>query len=54
VSPLQYTILLWVSVYGYIIWGVFPDTWTVLGASLIILTGLYSLYRERKMKKMGE
>lgn len=54
VSPLQYTILLWVTVYGYIIWGVFPDTWTVLGASIIISTGLYSLYRERKIKKFDE
>ena len=47
VSPLQYTLLIWVTVFGFIIWGILPDLWTVLGAGVIIATGLYSLHRER-------
>ena len=47
VSPLQYTILIWVTFFGFIIWGIIPDFWTFLGAGVIIATGLYSLHRER-------
>lgn len=47
VSPLQYTLLIWVTVFGFIIWGILPDFWTFLGAGVIIATGLYSLHRER-------
>jgi S-adenosylmethionine uptake transporter len=47
VSPLQYTLLIWVTVFGFIIWGIIPDFWTFLGAGVIITTGLYSLHRER-------
>ena len=47
VSPLQYTLLIWVTVFGFIIWGILPDSWTFLGAGVIIATGLYSLHRER-------
>ena len=47
VSPLQYTLLIWVTVFGFLIWGIIPDFWTFLGAGVIITTGLYSLHRER-------
>ena len=47
VSPLQYTLLIWVTVFGFIIWGILPDFWTFIGAGVIIATGLYSLHRER-------
>ena len=47
VSPLQYTLLIWVTIFGFFIWGILPDVWTFLGAGVIIATGLYSLHRER-------
>ena len=50
VSPLQYTLLVWVTVFGFFIWGILPDVWTFLGAGVIIATGLYSLHRERLKK----
>ena len=50
VSPLQYTLLIWVTIFGFFIWGVLPDIWTFLGAGVIIVTGLYSLHRERLKK----
>ena len=50
VSPLQYTLLIWVTIFGFIIWGILPDFWTLLGAGVIIATGLYSLHRERVRK----
>ena len=50
VSPLQYTLLIWVTIFGFFIWGILPDVWTFLGAAVIIATGLYSLHRERLKK----
>jgi len=50
VSPLQYTLLIWVTIFGFFIWGIIPDIWTFLGAGVIIATGLYSLHRERLKK----
>ena len=50
VSPLQYTLLIWVTIFGFFIWGILPDVWTFLGAGVIIATGLYSLHRESLKK----
>ena len=50
VSPLQYTLLIWVTIFGFFVWGILPDVWTFLGAGVIISTGLYSLHRERLKK----
>ena len=50
VSPIQYTLLIWVTIFGFFIWGILPDVWTFLGAGVIIATGLYSLHRERLKK----
>ena len=50
VSPIQYTLLIWVTIFGFFIWGILPDVWTFLGAGVIIATGLYSLHRERLRK----
>jgi S-adenosylmethionine uptake transporter len=46
-APLQYTMLLWGIVYGYVIFSDLPDRWTLVGALIIIATGLYTLHRER-------
>jgi S-adenosylmethionine uptake transporter len=46
-APLQYTMLIWGIVYGYLIFNDLPDLWTIVGAVIIIATGLYTLHRER-------
>ena len=54
VSPLQYTLLIWVTIFGFVIWGIFPDFWTFMGAGVIIATGLYSLHRERLKNRVED
>ena len=49
VSPMHYTILIWGIMYGYLIFGDFPDSWTLSGAFIIILSGAYTFYRERRL-----
>ena len=53
VSPLHYTIIIWGSFYGYVLFGQFPDTLTWVGAAIIIASGLYTLHRERVRKEQG-
>jgi drug/metabolite transporter (DMT)-like permease len=46
-APFSYTQLLWVSILGFLVFGEVPDTWTIVGASFIVASGLYTAHRER-------
>ncbi len=47
VAPVQYSLLIWGTMYGFLIFGQLPDQWTLIGALIIVVTGLYTLNRER-------
>ncbi|MHA1554486.1 MAG: DMT family transporter, partial [Alphaproteobacteria bacterium] len=47
VAPVQYTLLIWGTMYGYLVFAELPDLWTWVGALIIIATGAYTLHRER-------
>ena len=51
VAPFKYTNMLWAVVIGYFVWGELPDVWVISGASLVIISGLYVLNREARLKK---
>ena len=46
-APFFYTQLIWVTVLGFLVFGNLPDGWTLLGATIIIASGLYTAHRER-------
>ena len=46
-QPFHYTILVWAVVFGYLVFGDFPDVWTFVGGAIIIGSGIYVFYRER-------
>jgi drug/metabolite transporter (DMT)-like permease len=48
VAPFRYSALLWAMLLGYLVFGDVPDAMMVTGASIIVLSGLYAFYRERK------
>ncbi len=50
-APFIYTQLLWMLAAGYLIFGDVPDRWTLVGAAVVIASGLYLLYRERGPKR---
>jgi drug/metabolite transporter (DMT)-like permease len=35
---------------GYIVFGDTPNHWTLAGVAVVVSSGLYLLYRERRMK----
>jgi drug/metabolite transporter (DMT)-like permease len=47
VVPFDYTQLLWAVLFGWLLWGSQPHATTWIGAGVIIVSGLYTLYRER-------
>ena len=47
VAPFRYTGLLWAIVLGFLVFGDVPDWQMILGAAIIVGSGLYTLYRER-------
>ena len=46
-APFSYTQLPWVILGGYLVFGHVPDGWTLVGASIIVASGLYTAHRER-------
>ena len=48
VAPFSYSSLVWATLFGFVIWGDWPNLWTWLGAALIIGSGLYIFHRERR------
>lgn len=49
VSPFRYTGLLWALVLGFIAFGDFPEWPTLVGAAIVVASGLFMLYRERRL-----
>lgn len=47
IAPFRYTGLIWSILLGIAIFGDVPDTLMILGAFIVVGSGLYSLYRER-------
>jgi len=47
-SPFMYTQMLWMVVLGWFVFGDLPDRWTVVGAALVTVSGLFLLNHERK------
>jgi drug/metabolite transporter (DMT)-like permease len=51
VAPFRYTGLVVALVVGVVVFGTFPDAITLLGASIVVATGLFTLYREQIRRK---
>ena len=49
VTPFRYTRLIFALILGVLLFGERPDIWTLTGSAIIILSGLYTLLRERKL-----
>lgn len=46
VAPMQYSQMIWAVIYGWLLFGESVDAMTVLGASVIIASGIYIVMRE--------
>ena len=51
VAPFHYVQLLWGTLFGIVIFSTVPDLWTALGASFIVMSGLFLIYREHVRRR---
>ena len=49
VSPFRYTVLIWALLLGFFVFGDVPDVITITGSLIVVCTGIYTFYRERKV-----
>ena len=48
IAPLQYIEIVSATTLGLLVFGDFPDGWTMVGIAIIVGAGLYVFYRERR------
>ncbi|MBU2992055.1 DMT family transporter [Octadecabacter sp. 1_MG-2023] len=48
VAPFRYASLIVALLLGLFVFKEWPDGWTLVGAGIVVATGLFTLYRERK------
>ena len=48
VMPMDYSSLIWATLFGWALFGALPTPWTWIGAPVIIASGLYIVWRERR------
>ncbi|MEM8656004.1 MAG: DMT family transporter [Pseudomonadota bacterium] len=51
IAPFRYTGLVFALVLGLLVFGDWPDTLTLTGAGIVVATGLFTLYRERRASR---
>lgn len=51
VAPFRYTMLIWALVLGWLVFGDWPNAFTQAGAVIVVATGVFTLYRERKVRQ---
>ena len=50
-APIHYSMIIWGTFYGFVVFSDLPDGWTLIGCGIIIASGLYTLHRERLAAK---
>lgn len=48
-APFLYTQIVWMTLAGYLVFGDVPDHWTLLGAGVVVASGLFVFARERAL-----
>lgn len=54
VAPFRYTSLLVALILGLVLFGEWPDALTLLGAGIVVATGMFTLYRERHSARQAK
>ena len=50
-APFVYTQIIWMIIVGFVVFGDVPDIYTLIGAGIVVSSGLYVYYREQAAKR---
>ncbi len=53
VAPFRYVSLIVAMILGVAVFGTFPDTTRLVGAAIVVATGLFTLWREWQLRRAG-
>jgi len=53
VAPVDYASLIWAAGLGFLLFGALPTPWTWVGAPVIVVSGLYIVWRERRLSRLS-
>ncbi|SEV96301.1 S-adenosylmethionine uptake transporter [Aliiroseovarius sediminilitoris] len=53
IAPFRYTGLIWALIIGLIFFGEWPEVLTLIGAGIVVATGLFTLFRERQQSRQA-
>jgi drug/metabolite transporter (DMT)-like permease len=51
VAPFEYSAMIWAVAYGVLVFGDFPDTFTWIGAAVVVIAGLLMIWRDRQLDR---
>jgi len=53
-APVDYSALIWATLFGFLFWGQFPTPTVLVGAAIIISSSLYVLHRETRRRQPAD
>ena len=51
-APFSYSQLIWVIALGYVAFGDFPDTWSLVGIAILMASGIYTASHQRNSGRL--
>jgi drug/metabolite transporter (DMT)-like permease len=51
VAPYRYTALVWALVLGWAVFGDWPDGLTLIGAAIVVGSGIFTIWREARLRR---
>jgi drug/metabolite transporter (DMT)-like permease len=51
VAPFRYMALVWAILLGWVVFRTLPDGWTLIGAGIVVASGIYTLLRGARLKR---
>ena len=51
IAPLEYSAIIWALMFDFFVWSSSPSTTTMLGALVVISSGMYVMHRENVVKR---
>ncbi len=50
-APFSYSQLIWVTIIGLIVFGEFPDRWSLIGIAILVASGIYTATHQRRQAR---